>query len=161
MLLVLLFTSLLLPTHDSSAYALIDLNALSAEHSLTVEVEAAEEVTVSNDEKEEGIEKVEVRHKQKGLLLALWPITFTVRGVVTSDGNVELFYPWYSAITVDHREEIKAKVKVAVDNALKARLVGSVRAEGTPSNPRFTLEEAAMVRSVVEKALSSSLTSDQ
>ena len=155
MLLAILLTvsGFFLPLHQSSAYALIDLNTLSADSSLAEEV--GEDIEVKNS----GIEKVEVEHKQKGLLLALWPITFTVKVVVLPDGTVDLHYPWYSAITVDRQEEIETKVKVAVSTALKEKLVGSVRAEGTPTG--FTTEEAELVKKTVEESLSLSLTTQE
>ncbi len=100
-------------------------------------------------------ETVELRHRQEGRLLALFPITFTVTAVAFADGRVELRYPWYSAFTVDNKEELNTKAKVAVDNALRARTVGSVRAEGQVASPRFTAGESAIVARELASVLSS------
>jgi hypothetical protein len=142
---------LLLPANFATAYAIIDLNAISVDTTVAVE-------KVDREEEVELVEKVEVSHKQTGMFLALVPITFTVKATVWPDGTVELSYPWYSALTVDHQAEFEAKVKVAVDNALKQRLVGSVRAEGKPALPRFTPEEVVIVKAAIAAALNSSLT---
>lgn len=114
--------------------------------SLVASDEALEEVKFTE-------EMVEVRYKQKGRILALVPITFTVTATVTADGRVEIEYPWYSTFTVDNKEEVKTSVKVAVDNALRAKAVGSVKAEGTAENPKFTALESAAVAAGLHKVL--------
>lgn len=139
-------------TSYSDALALIDLNVLSAESTSTLAIEELNAQEVAIDE--EGVDRVEVVKKQRGLFLALVPITFTVKAVAYPDGAVEVFYPWYSAIMVDRDDEIRAQLKIAVDNALKSRLVGSVRAEGQSPNPRFSAEEAKVVEKRMIEVLS-------
>ncbi len=100
-------------------------------------------------------ETVEVRYKQQGRFLALVPITFNVKAVVDAEGKVDLNYPWYAFLTLDDQEKIKTELKIAVDNALRARAVGSVRAEGQAENPRFTAAESAEVAAQVHAILRS------
>lgn len=99
---------------------------------------------------------VEVMYKQKGHLLALIPITFTVRATAHADGSVELDYPWYSAITIDNKQEVETELKIAVDNTLSARYVGSVRAEG-PEATELTAAESAQIASAMHSVLKSKL----
>lgn len=96
---------------------------------------------------------VEVKYKETGRLLALLPITYTVTAITRADGTIEVRYPWFAAITVDNQEEIKTAMKIAVDNALKARMVGSVRAEGRVDNPSFTAAESAEVAAQMRAVL--------
>ncbi|MDO8424163.1 MAG: hypothetical protein Q7S54_00950, partial [bacterium] len=105
-------------------------------------------------------ETVEVKYEEEGRLLALIPVTFTVSVVAKADGTVEVEYPWYSVITVDKRDRIEVQAKVAVDNALRARLVGSVRAEGIEAEPRFTADESAEVAAQIHAVLKAGLTGD-
>lgn len=139
---------------SSSAYALINLNALSADT-----LEAQEEITVAADTPqakavpEEKVDKVEVRHKQKGALLALIPVTFDVTTIAYPTGVVEMRYPWWGAITLDNEKEIKTRIKVAVNNSLKASLVGSVKAEGEPKEPYFTRSQADAVEKEIRSIL--------
>lgn len=156
MLKVLLLSLLFILTGHSSAIALIDLNALGAESTLAVEEVRAQEVTNEKG----GVDRVEVVRKQRGLLLALLPITFTVRAVAYPDGTVEVFYPWYSSITVDHKEIVKSKVKIAVDNALKTTLVGTVRAKGVSPNPKFSAKEAEIVEEKMIEVLKASFSNN-
>jgi hypothetical protein len=102
-------------------------------------------------------DKVEVSYKQRGRLLALVPISFTAKAIAKADGDVELDYPWYAFLTVDDHEKLRTELKVVVDNTLKARAVGSVRAEGEVMSPRFTASESAEVASEMHAVLRSGL----
>lgn len=101
--------------------------------------------------------RVEVSYKQQGRFLALVPMSFKVRAVARASGEVELYYPWYSFLTLDDEEEVRTKLKIAVDNALHARAVGSVRAEGEVANPAFTPAESAEVAAEMHATLRESL----
>lgn len=101
--------------------------------------------------------EVSVHYKERGKFLALVPITFTAKATATADGRVELDYPWYAFLTLDNQEKIKTELKVAVDNTLKARAVGSVRAEGEVENPSFTASESAEVATRMHVVLRSNL----
>ena len=124
--------------------AIINLNALSAAPDAQPEIIQSEPPA---------IETVEVVHKQRGMLLALVPITFNVRAVADARGNVKIDYPWYSKITVDRREEVETRAKIAVNSAIKESLVGSVVAGGQPNNPRFTTAQAETVEKVLISVL--------
>lgn len=104
---------------------------------------------------------VEVNYRQRGRLLALVPISFKARAVAKVDGDVELEYPWYSFLTLDDEERIETELQIAVDNALHARALGSVRAEGEVTNPSFTAAEAAAVAARMRATLSASLIAGQ
>ena len=129
--------------------AIINLNALSVNPG-----EAQMGVII---ESEPTLEVVEVEHKQRGMLLALLPITFTVKARADARGRVEMEYPWYSKFTVDRRGEVETMAKIAVNNAIKEGLIGSVTAAGESKNPYFSATEAETVEkvliSVLEKAL--------
>ena len=88
---------------------------------------------------------VEVRYKESAKFLALIPMRFTVKAETHADGSVSVEYPWYSFLTVDNRDRIETELKVAIDNTLRSRLVGSVRAEGEVQNPTFTPAESAQI----------------
>ena len=98
---------------------------------------------------------VEVKYKESGHLLALIPVTFTVTVIARADGTVEVKYPWYSIVTVNRKDDIESRAKVAVDNALRARMVGSVRAEGQ-GQESFSAAEAAEVAAQIHAVLQSS-----
>lgn len=104
--------------------------------------------------------RVEVKYKETGKFLALVPITFTVKAVANANGEVELNYPWYAFLTVDNEERLETELKVAVDNALRARTVGSVRAEGEVESPFFTASESAEVAGEMHAILKSGLVAD-
>ena len=101
--------------------------------------------------------RVEVSYKQKGRFLALVPITFNVKAVAHADGTVEVKYPWYAILTVDNKDEVETELKVRVDNALHAKLVGSVKAEGEALNPVFTANESAEVAAQMQAVLQAAL----
>jgi len=143
MLYILLTVLLTLVPVNAWASALINLNTLGSETS--------ENSTVI--ESEATVERVVVEKKQKGIFLALVPITFTVKTSADARGNVEVKYPWYSALTIDKEDEVKTKAKVAVTNALKASAVGSVRAAGESAHPRFTAREAKLVEAELNRVL--------
>ncbi len=102
-------------------------------------------------------DKVEVKYKEKGRLLALLPVTFTVSARTHANGEVEIDYPWYSFLTVDNHDKVETEMKVAVDNALRARLVGSVKAEGESKNPVFTASESAMLAAEMQRVLKANI----
>ena len=128
---------------DLRAYA---LSAISADADL-------EAMNFSED-------TVEIKYKEQGKLLALVPITFTARAIAHADGTIELKYPWYSVLTVDNKTELETKIQVAVDNALNARMVGSVQAEGEEASPAFTAPESAEVAAQIHAVLSARETVD-
>lgn len=99
---------------------------------------------------------VEVRYKQHGRFLALVPITLKVKITVNADGTVKVKYPWYSVLTIDNQDQIEAKVKVAVDNALKGRMVGSVQADGKAEMPTLTASELATLVESMQAVLKAS-----
>lgn len=111
--------------------------------------------TMSEDERVDALQfspdAIVVHYRQKGRLLALVPVTFTVVARAQADGQVEVRYPWYSFLTVDNEQKIATEMKVAVDSALHERLVGSVRAAGERQS--FTASEAAEVATQMNKVL--------
>jgi hypothetical protein len=128
-----------------AGYALIDLNAAGA-------------ASVAGEVQTRSVAKsVEVSSKQEGKFLALVPIKFTVRVTVHADGRVEVKYPWYSIFTVDREKEVETEIRVAVDNAIRGRAVGSVRAAGEPENPVFTEEESADIEEEIQEVLKKNL----
>lgn len=103
---------------------------------------------------------VEMKYKQEGKFLALIPITFNVTAKAKANGEVELSYPWYAFLTIDNGDEMETELKVAVDNALRARTVGSVQAEGEVENPTFTASEQAEIMAQMQAVLSSAFESE-
>jgi len=126
--------------------AFINLNALDS----NAEAQAP---IVESAEAPELVEFVEVEHKQKGMLFALVPITFTATAIARADGTVNVRYPWYTALTLDKRAEVETKAKVAIDNTLRFNMVGSVRAEGKQANPRFSAVEARIAADELRRIL--------
>lgn len=102
-------------------------------------------------------DSVELRYKQDGLFLALVSVPMTVRAEAKANGDTTLDYPWYSLLTVDHSSEIQTEMKIAVQNALYARTVGSVQSAGDSKHPKFSVNEAADVADHIHKALKSKL----
>ncbi len=98
-------------------------------------------------------EAVEITYREKGTLLALMPVTFSIMARAGADGSIELFYPWYSFLTVDNRDQLETDMRVAVNNALRLRLVGSVQAEKTATTSTFFPVESALVASEMERIL--------
>ncbi len=96
---------------------------------------------------------VEVEHVETGKFLALVPIDFTIYAKAYSDGSVEIEYPWYSFLTVTNKEMLETKMRIAVNNALRARMVGSVRAEGEPTSQIFTSAEVEEIAQVMGEVL--------
>lgn len=103
------------------------------------------------------VEKVEVEHRQKGIMLGLVPVSFNVRAIADARGNVELKHPWFALLTIDKLDEVETKLKVAVDNALRASAVGKIRAEGEPTSPRLSASQAKMVANELKRVLEESL----
>ena len=101
-------------------------------------------------------ESVRVAYREEGQLLALIPVTFDILVEARADGEVTTKYPWYSVVTIDKQDEIEAQVKIAVRNALNARMVGSVRAGGK-YKPRFTASESAEVADQIYGVLKQAL----
>jgi hypothetical protein len=104
-------------------------------------------------EEEPGLEVIEMRFVDTGKLLALMPVKFDVTVRVKPGGAVALEYPWYARLSVDRRELLTNELKVAVDNALRALTVGSVRAEGGRAPRSFSSQEAQAVRQAVDGVL--------
>ena len=99
--------------------------------------------------------KAEMSYRQEGRFLALLPVPMKVKITVYANGDVVVKYPWYSFLTVDNQDEIEAKIKVAVDNVMRGRLVGSVQAEGKSANPTLTPSQIADVVSRIREVLQS------
>ena len=96
---------------------------------------------------------VEVVHKQKGHILALVPVTFVVKVIAHADGKIEISYPWYSVITIDHKTVVETKLKIAIDTVRSENMVGSVRAEGKSLEPEFGVRESAQIVSATHSVL--------
>lgn len=156
----------LVPLSSVGAYALIDLNhgispdkvAIGADVPLKIEPRAVEtqadletyaQAALAADESIEEINftdnSVEVRYKETGQFLALVPIRLSISAAAYADGHVEVKYPWYAIFTLDRQDEIETQLKIAVNTALAARMVGWVQAEGEVENPIFTASESAQV----------------
>lgn len=134
-------------TSSSDVSTNADLEAFA--RTMIREDENVEEVNFSGD-------MVEVRYREEGKFLALIPLDFTASAKAYADGRVEIDYPWYSFLTVKGSQEAETRAKVAVDNAIRARAVGSVRAEGETENPRFTAAESATVAAELHSVLRAS-----
>ncbi|MBX4206462.1 hypothetical protein KW784_01615 [Candidatus Parcubacteria bacterium] len=100
-----------------------------------------------------GAESVAVTYRETGRLLALVPVTFTVRATAHADGTMELEYPWYSFLTVDKRDKVEAELKVAVDAALRSLAVGSVKAGGEAKRTAFSPEEARAAATAMKRVM--------
>jgi hypothetical protein len=100
---------------------------------------------------------VEVSYKEEGKFLALVPVPMSLSARAYPDGTVEVRYPWYSFLTVTKREKMESEMKVAVDSALRFRLVGSVQAAGTSREPAFGIAESAQVAHALEQVLKENL----
>lgn len=146
-----LLASSIIPVGSSYAYALIDLN-IKADSSSEVSINSTTSSDESSDESSL-TDAVVVRYKERGRFLALVPITFTVMAIARADGTVELIYPWYSKFTIDKQDEIETRVKIAVDNAMRAQTVGSVRAEGEAANPAWDDAQSANITQAIETSL--------
>ncbi len=112
--------------------------------------ESLDDVTFTDD-------SVTVKYKEKGRFLALVPMTFTVRAVAHADGTLELDYPWYSFLTLDSRDEVETDLRIAVDNAIRAHAVGSVRAEGQAENMTLSASERAEIAAEMHAILKARL----
>lgn len=131
--------------------ALINLDTISGNEALSAQVQNAA-VTPSETE-EEFTNIVEVSHKQRGILLALIPITFQAKAIADARGNIKIIYPWYSKLSLDKKEEVETNARVAVDNALKAGAVGTVKAQGENAAPKFSPKQAEAVEKALLKVL--------
>lgn len=123
-------------------YALIDLDPRTKALNLVAE----EAQGAASEEPLDEVAAVEVTHKQKGHLLALVPVNFTVRVIARADGSLEVEYPWYAFMTLSGREELETRLRVAADSARRSASVGSVKTAGESADPKFTAEEAEAVR---------------
>ena len=139
---VMLLASFVAPSH-TFAYALIDLDPGSY----------APDLVVAQEIESEEVAAVEVSSMQRGHLLALVPVNFPIKVVAWADGRLEVDYPWYSFMTLSSREELLTKLKAAMNNARGRALLGSVKAEGVSSDPKFTPEEAKAVKVGIDKIL--------
>ncbi len=112
---------------------------------------------IRTDERVEGMnfaeDRVEVKYKESGRFLALLPVTFTVSARAHANGEVEVDYPWYSFLTIDNHDKVETEMKVAIDSAMRSRLVGSVQAAGTSANPTFNASESAMLAAEMHRVL--------
>lgn len=112
--------------------------------------ESLDDVSFSED-------SVTVTYKERGRLLALVPMTFTVRALAHADGTVELNYPWYSFLTLDDQDEIETDLRIAVDNAIRAHALGSVRAEGESEHLALSASERATIAAEMHTILKARL----
>ncbi len=154
----------------SVAAALIDLN-VGSDTNLKLAQENGNPATIANKEDLDAYaqaamqsdsaiagmnfstDAVEVRYKESAKFLALIPVTFTVVARADADGSVSVSYPWYSFLTVDNHDRIETELKIAVDNALRSRLVGSVQAAGKAETPTFTAAESADIAGEMSRVL--------
>mgnify|MGYP003394961245 CR=1 FL=1 len=113
--------------------------------------------TTTNIINKSEVDRVEIRHKQKGRFLALVPVVFDVVVRVGADRTIDIRYPWYSVLTIDHQEEVETKVKIAVDNALGSASIGSVRGEGKAEHPTFSEGERSAIFERVNGVLADAL----
>jgi hypothetical protein len=100
-----------------------------------------------------GTDGVAVTYKETGHFLALVPVTFDVEAKALPDGTVEVKYPWYSFLTIDHKNERESLIKFAVGAAIRRAQVGSVKAAGAAESPRWTPAQAELVASAIKSAL--------
>lgn len=109
--------------------------------------------TTSVEAEGESVEKVEASYKQKGHLLALVPVSYTVKVKAHANGQIELDYPWYSFMTLSRRAEKETKLKIAIDGARRTKLLGSVQASGEAEKPEFSSDEAEAIAEEIERVL--------
>jgi hypothetical protein len=125
------------------------------------DLETYSETALRNDSRLDDISftanTVEVKYREKGRFLALVPMTFTIRAVAHADGTVELEYPWYSFLTLDNKDELETDLKIAVDNAIHAQAVGSVRAAGQAEKATLTAAERAEIAEEMQAILKAQL----
>lgn len=141
---LILFSFLIWNPYRGFASAVINLDLGSV---------AASAVVTGEESQLPGPEKVEVAGQQKGQLLALVPLELPVKVTAYADGRVRVSYPWYAFMTLTGKAELETRLKSAVNNARQRLLVGSVRAEGEPDQPRFTPAEVEAVSESVRGVL--------
>lgn len=150
-------------THDDAMEDESSMSVMSASSvSSRADLESYARSSLKSDENLEAVrfsnDTVEVKYKERGHFLALFPVSMNVTAKAHADGSVDLDYPWYAFMTVDNKDKVETSLKVAVDNALRARMVGSVQAEGKAEHPRFTASESAMLASEIQAVLKAHLT---
>jgi hypothetical protein len=142
---LILIASFLFAGH-TFGYALIDLDPGSPERAMAAS---------STEMEAKSTKAVEASFKQRGHLLALVPVNLSVKVKAFANGDLELDYPWYTFMTISHREEIETKLKIAINNVRNRSALGTVRAEGETVNPQFTEKEAAEIRKILIEELGS------
>ena len=100
---------------------------------------------------------VEVQYEEQGKFLALLPINLTISAKAYANGKVEVNYPWYSFLTVTKKDKIESEMRVAVDNAMRLSMVGSVQASGEPVNKTFSASEAEGVVRAMKHVLAENI----
>jgi hypothetical protein len=151
-----------------------NISETGAEHRATVlgpgdvenfgDLRAFAEARISKDDNLDEVnftrDSVEVRYKQHGRFLALFSVPMKVKVTVNAEGDVKVRYPWYSFFTLDNQDQIEAQIKVAVDNALRGRMVGSVQSEGKADKPTLTPSELATLVDRIEAVLQAAFSAD-
>lgn len=144
---------------SSSVNVLSDMSADKVESD--GDLQAYAETALRNDESLSDVsftdDTVTVKYKEKGRFLALVPMTFTVSAKAHADGTLELDYPWYSFLTLDSQDELETDLRIAVDNAIRAQAVGSVRAEGQAENATLSASERAVIAAEMHTILKARL----
>lgn len=142
---------------EESADTESDVAVSASGVSTSNDLRAYARTAIRTDERVEGMnfaeDRVEVKYKESGRFLALLPVTFTVSARAHANGEVEVDYPWYSFLTIDNHDKVETEMKVAIDSAMRSRLVGSVQAAGTSANPTFNASESAMLAAEMHRVL--------
>ncbi len=142
---------------EESADTESDVAVSASGVSTSNDLRAYARTAIRTDERVEGMNfaenRVEVKYKESGRFLALLPVTFTVSARAHANGEVEVDYPWYSFLTIDNHDKVETEMKVAIDSAMRSRLVGSVQAAGTSANPTFNASESAMLAAEMHRVL--------
>lgn len=128
-----------------SAHALIDLTLLDP-------AQASEQIFAESTTSSEDLV---LNFVERGHLLALVPLSLKLRVTVSPDGSVKVEYPWYSKFTLDHEEEMKTNIKVAVDNTLHNATVGSVVGAGKSTQPEFSNKVRETLTKNIQRAVQS------
>ncbi len=94
-------------------------------------------------------DSIEVKYKQPGRLLGLFPVTFEAEAITYADGHVEINYPWYTFFVVDNRSKVEAEIKEEVADIFSSN-------SGQP----FSAEEKEKISARMRDILSTNLEAD-
>lgn len=134
----------------------IDLEPITqaAEAPVLVPAEAGD---VSASVNEVGVNEVVIHYREHGKLFALVPVMLPVTVRASADGEVDVNYPWYSALTVDLENELETELKIAADKTIRRSKLGWVKAEGESSGQIFSPSEARDLESALRQVLKARL----